>query len=73
MKFLNNPKVKDSDLSTKKAFLKKKGENGIVGNIIKRAYIGLSDGQIEEAIRLAALQPTPTRVYIILKIPLRIM
>ena len=62
MKFLNNPKVKDSDLSTKKAFLKKKGENQMVRNYKSNLLTGLSDGQIEEAIRLAALQPTPTRV-----------
>jgi len=30
VKFLNNPRVKDSDLSTKKAFLKKKGEKGVL-------------------------------------------
>ncbi|XP_065891245.1 peroxisomal membrane protein PEX14-like [Dysidea avara] len=42
VKFLSNPKVKETPISAKKAFLKKKG---------------LTDEQIDEAIRLAGVQP----------------
>ena len=55
VKFLSNPKVKDTPISAKKAFLKKKGVLQRCDSY-KENLVGLTDEQIEEAIRSAGVQ-----------------